>query len=181
MKKTSKKDKLNTLLSAIIVIVFVICGYFFSSMATSLAYPWNSVVSIAIYVVFGLFLFYATRVGEGKQIFRFSPASLILIVIPTLYIILASLISALPLYEQLSANATIVVLASFALGYGIPYTFMSGFELKTDESEEAEEITEEAVKEIAEETTDEAVEEQAVEETVEDAAETDEEKVTTEE
>mgnify|MGYP000172780420 CR=1 FL=1 len=60
-------------------------------------------------------------------------------VLPSLYIIVASLAPGLPLYDVFSnANGSglsvIVTLASFALGYGIPFSFLSGFEVADDMS-----------------------------------------------
>ncbi len=136
MKKSNKTEKLNLLFSAFLIIAFVVCGYFFSELALTLASPWNAVVGALIFVLFGLFLFYATRVGDGKQIFRFSASSLILVLLPSLYIILASMVSSLPLYEQISGNSVVSALAGVAFGYGLPYTFISGFELKTEDEED---------------------------------------------
>ena len=144
-------------------------------------------------VVFGLLLFYATRVGEGKQVKRFSLAVLLLIDLPALYIILAALVPALPLHNMIapqnaamammgatsssSGPSIILMLACVALGYGIPYTFFSGYEMKEEGEEEAEEKAEEApvlegglAEELAETEKDaEAKADEAVEETAENA------------
>lgn len=79
-------------------------------------------------------MFYATRVGDGKAVKRFSLVTLIVMVLPSLYIIVASIAPGLPLYDVFSnANGSglsvIVTLASIALGYGIPYSFLSGLKL----------------------------------------------------
>lgn len=181
MKTTNKKEKLNLLFSAFLIIAFVACGYFFSELAKTMAQPWGSIVSILIYVVFGLIIFYATRIGDGKAVFRFSLSSLILVVLPTLYIILAYLIEGMPLHANFTGNAAVTTLAAFALGYALPYTFVSGFELAPETAGEAEEETaEKAVEEsveAAEETSEEAVEgsidtaEETAEETVEETVE----------
>ncbi|MBQ6153943.1 MAG: hypothetical protein IJJ15_09365 [Ruminococcus sp.] len=150
----NNKNKINQIVSAVLVIGFVICSYFFSSLAMKLGQTsessaaWSYVIFAAIFFVFGLLLFYATRVGEGKAVKRFSLAVLLLIDIPSLYIILASNVMGLPLYQQLSSVPFVSFIAAVALGYGIPYTFFSGFELaqETDE-EEAEASEEEAVEE----------------------------------
>ena len=101
-----------------------------------------------------MLLFYATRVGEGRQVRRFSLAVLLLIDLPSLFIILAGIISGVPFHSAIAAAqgvtapSIIMTLACIALGYGIPYTFLSGYELNTDdEEEEEEELTEEAAEE----------------------------------
>ncbi len=67
-------------------------------------------------------------------------------VLPSLYIIVASLAPGLPLYNVFSnANGSglsvIVTLASIALGYGIPYSFLSGFEVADDDAVEEEQAS----------------------------------------
>lgn len=210
----SKSNKLNILFSSFLVIGYIICTYFFSSIASQSAGTVGTLIQVLIMVVFGLLLFYATRVGEGKQVKRFSLAVLLLIDIPALYIILAALIPALPLHNFIapqnptmammgmassSGPSIILMLACVALGYGIPYTFFSGYEMKEEDEEESteEKAAEETIVEgglveelaesekDAEEKTDEAVEEaaenveeateEAVEETAENAEETAEE------
>ena len=199
----SKSNKLNIIFSSFLVIGYIICTYFFSSIASQSAGTWGSVIQ-----VFGLLLFYATRVGEGKQVKRFSLAVLLLIDIPALYIILAALIPALPLHNFIapqnasmammgmtgsSGPSIILMLACVALGYGIPYTFFSGYEIQEEGEETAEEAAQEAVVEgglaeelaetekDAEEKADEAVEEasenaeEAAQDAVEETAETAEE------
>lgn len=154
----SKSNKINIIFSSFLVIGYIICTYFFSSIASQVTGTWGSVIQILIMVVFGLLLFYATRVGEGKQVKRFSLAVLLLIDIPALYIILAALIPQLPLHNLIvPQNATlammgvgssgpsiILMLACVALGYGIPYTFFAGYEMKEEGEVEAEEKAEEA-------------------------------------
>ena len=198
----SKSNKINIIFSSFLVIGYIICTYFFSSIASQVTGTWGSVIQILIMVIFGLLLFYATRVGEGKQVKRFSLAVLLLIDIPALYIILAALVPALPLHNLIvPQNATlammgvgssgpsiILMLACVALGYGIPYTFFAGYEMKEEGEEEAEEKAEEApvlegglaeelaeTEKDAEAKVDEAVEEAA--ENVEEATETAEEVV----
>lgn len=198
----SKSNKINIIFSSFLVIGYIICTYFFSSIASQVTGTWGSVIQILIMVIFGLLLFYATRVGEGKQVKRFSLAVLLLIDIPALYIILAALVPALPLHNLIvPQNATlammgvgssgpsiILMLACVALGYGIPYTFFAGYEMKEEGEEEAEEKAEEApvlegglaeelaeTEKDAEAKVDEAVEEAA--ENVEKATETAEEVV----
>ena len=189
----SKSNKLNILFSSFLVIGYIICTYFFSSIASQIVGTWGTVIQVLIMVVFGLLLFYATRVGEGKQVKRFSLAVLLLIDLPALYIILAALVPALPLHNMIAPqNAAmammgatssssgpyiILMLACVALGYGIPYTFFSGYEMKEEGEEEAEEKTEEApvlegglAEELAETEKDaEAKADEAVEETAENA------------
>lgn len=218
MKTTNtKRNKINIIFSSFLVIGYIVCTYFFSSLASQVSGTLGALIQILMLLVFGLLLFYATRVGEGKQVRRFSLAVLLLIDLPALYIILAALIPALPFHgaiapqnamammglsSGLSAPSIILAMACVALGYGLPYTFFSGYEMKEDGEDEAvenapveggiaeelaeteaqnEEITEivqEAAEEEAEETVEEAVEEAAAEEaaeTVEEAVETVEE------
>ncbi len=137
MKKTNKKDTVNLFFSAFLVIAYIICAHFFTQFASTLSTTASLIISICVYVVFGLLVFYATRVGDGKAVKRFSLVTLIIMVLPSLYIIIASVAPGLPLYESFaSADGTlnvIVTLACVALGYGVPYSFLSGFETDTEE------------------------------------------------
>lgn len=135
-KPARKKNTGSLIFSAILVTAFVICSYFFMSMIDKLGQGWlQSLLCIAVFVVFGLFLFYATRVGDGKQVVRFSPATLIIMDLPALYIILAAMINQLPFSTEIVSCAPIIYLASIVLGYGIPYTFLSGYEIDVFEDE----------------------------------------------
>lgn len=149
MRKTTKRDNINLLISAFLVIGYMVFTYFFSSfVGTTVDATVGGVINMAIYLVFGLILFYATRVGDGKQLIRFSIPTLILIDLPAIYIIAAYFAVGLPFHTELAANSTVVMLAAAALGYAIPYTFLSGFELVQDEPEQAaEEAQPEAVEE----------------------------------
>jgi hypothetical protein len=143
MKKPTKRDTINLFFSAFLIIAFIVCAHFFSQYASALSQPLGSIIPILVYAVFGLLVFYATRVGDGKAVKRFSLVTLIVMVLPSLYIIVASLAPGLPLYDVFSnANGSglsvIVTLASIALGYGIPYSFLSGFEVADDEAVEEE-------------------------------------------
>lgn len=143
MKKPTKRDTINLFFSAFLIIAFIVCAHFFSQYASALSQPLGSIIPILVYAVFGLLVFYATRVGDGKAVKRFSLVTLIVMVLPSLYIIVASLAPGLPLYDVFSnANGSglsvIVTLASIALGYGIPYSFLSGFEVAGDEAVEEE-------------------------------------------
>ena len=105
----------------------------------------GTVINAAIYAVFGLLIFYATRVGDGKPVKRFSPVTLIVMVLPSLYIIIASVAKFMPLNDIFASQnpgtvSVITALAAVALGYGIPYTFLSGFETEPEVTE-AEEPT----------------------------------------
>ncbi len=173
MKKIDKREMLNLFFSAFLIVAFIVCAHFFNQFTSTLTPIAGSIVSILLYVVFGLLLFYATRVGDGKAIKRFSVMTLVVLVIPSLYIIIASIATGLPFHEAFSADDgslnMVVTLACVALGYGIPYTFFSGFETvdedavaKTEENAvleggiEADILEEEAVEE---ETAEDAVEE----------------------
>ena len=151
MKKPNKKDNVNLFFSAFLVLAFIVCAHFFTQFTKTLTSNVGTIISIALYVVFGLLLFYATRVGDGKAIKRFSIITLIVMVLPALYIIIASMASGLPLHDIFASETSgsvslIVSLAGIALGYGIPYTFLSGFEVADDESDiKAEEASVTAV------------------------------------
>lgn len=129
----NKRDTINLLFSAFLIIAYIICSYFFAGFASQLAFPINSIVNALIFLVFGLLVFYATRVGEGKALKRFSLLTLIILDLPALYIIIASIAPGLPFNDVLQSNQVMTMLAAVALGYGIPYTFLSGFELVTEE------------------------------------------------
>ncbi len=147
MKKPTKRDTVNLFFSAFLIIAFIVCAHFFSQYASALSQPLGSIIPILVYAVFGLLVFYATRVGDGKAVKRFSLVTLIVMVLPSLYIIVASLAPGLPLNSVLanangSGLSVIVTLASIALGYGIPYSFLSGFELADDEETVEDETSE---------------------------------------
>ena len=149
MKDKKNKNTSNLVFSAFLVIAFVICAYFFSGIITTSTGMNDSIktlLSALIFVVFGLFLFYATRVGDGKQVKRFSLATLLIMDIPALYIIIASVAQGLPFSAQIAECPTIIYLAAITLGYGIPYTFVSGYEIQPneEETENSEENTPEA-------------------------------------
>lgn len=181
--KKSKANKINIIFSSFLVIGYIVCAYFFSSLASQVSGATGMLIQVLMLAVFGLLLFYATRVGEGKQVRRFSLAVLLLIDLPSLYIILAGMISAFPLHDAIaprdmaalfggvSTPSIIMTLACVALGYGIPYTFFSGYEIK-EEIEEVE-VEEEAVLEggLAEELADTEAEEAVIEETAKEAIE----------
>lgn len=129
-----RKESANMFFSAFLVIAYVVCSYFLIQLASSLAnQTLIEVIIIALIVVFGAFLFYATRVGDGKQILRFSPAVLILMVLPSIYVISAYFAVGLPFHTQISSTEPVLYLAAVTLGYAIPYTFTSGFELVSAE------------------------------------------------
>ncbi len=131
----NKRDTINLIFSAFLVIAYIICSYFFTSFASTMASPVKEILTAVVFAVFGLLVFYATRVGEGKAVRRFSFATLLILDLPALYIIVAAVAPGLPLHDVLNAslNPAVMTIASVALGYGIPYTFVSGFELVTEE------------------------------------------------
>ena len=150
MKKPNKRETVNLFFSAFLILAFIVCAQFFSQFAANLTGAdgklsvAGQLVTSLIYVVFGLLVFYATRVGDGKAVKRFSPLTLVVLVLPSLYIIIASMAKFMPLNSVFASNngtvSVIVALASVALGYGIPYTFISGFELAPDEDEDDDEF-----------------------------------------
>lgn len=178
--KNSTRNKVNLVFSSFLVIGYIVCTYFFATLAGQVAGVLGGLIQTLMLVLFGLLMFYATRVGDGKQVKRFSLAVLLMIVVPCLYIIAANFIEGLPLHEQFASTVTvlstgaaartqpvIVMLACIALGYGIPYTFLSGYEIADEE--EAAPAEEEAVLEggLAEELA--AAEQTEAEQTEEDA------------
>ena len=150
MKKTGKKDTINLFFSAFLILAFIVCAHFFTNFANTLTGVIGSIVTLLVYVVFGLLVFYATRVGEGKAIVRFSPLTLLFMVLPALYIMIASMASGLPFHDAFVTNtgsaSIITTLAAMAFGYGIPYSFLSGFEI----APETEEVSAEAEETILE-------------------------------
>ena len=146
MKKHDKIETVNLFFSAFLIIAFIVCAHFFTQFTSTLDATVGSIVSIALYVVFGLLLFYATRVGDGKAIKRFSIVTLIVLVIPSLYIIIAAIAPGLPLHDIFAAKNgglnVIVTLACVALGYGVPYTFLSGFEVEGSDVIEENQVLE---------------------------------------
>lgn len=141
MKKNNKRDTINLFFSAFLVTAYVVCSFFFSQLASTVSPTLSGIINVLIYAVFGLILFYATRVGDGKQILRFSPMTLVFLVLPTFYIILAYLIPAMPFGSAISENALIMTVASVAFGYGLPYTFLSGYEMAPEEEQQEDENT----------------------------------------
>lgn len=150
-----QKSSVNLFFSAFLVVAYVVCAYFFDKLTTARidSVRTQTLFQLAIYAVFGLVLFYATRVGDGKQIVRFSLSALILMVIPSLYVICCLFFpSALPFADILTASQNVIILSAVVFGYGLPYTFTSGFELEVEPEEAVavEKKSEEAKDEEAE-------------------------------
>lgn len=158
MKKPTKRETLNLVLSAFLILGYVICTYFFLTMAST-APALEPYIQVLVFAVFGLVVFYATRIGDGKQVKRFSLATLIILDVPALYVILAYFMPNFPLHNFVAnlggttalAYSPILILACVALGYGIPYTFLSGYEEKSEEDEEALVILDKALEQFEEE------------------------------
>ena len=126
------------------MLAYIICGYFFAQFANTIGGTVaKAAVTAIIFVVFGLLVFYATRVGEGKAIKRFSLVTLIVLDLPALLILIAFIFEPVPLHAQITGAPIVAYMAAIALGYGIPYTFLSGFETVPEEVEEEEEKDEE--------------------------------------
>lgn len=142
MKKPTKRETLNLVLSAFLILGYIVCTYFFLTMAAT-APALEPYIQVLVFAVFGLVVFYATRIGDGKQVKRFSLWTLIILDIPALYIILAYFLPNMPLHNFIAnlggltplAYSPLLILACIALGYGIPYTFLSGYEENTDAEE----------------------------------------------
>ena len=182
-KKISKRENVNLFFSAFLMLAYIVCGYFFAEFANSLGGETaKAAVTAAILAIFGLLVFYATRVGEGKAVKRFSIITLLLLDLPALYIILASIFSVIPLHEQIAKAQIVAYMAAIALGYGIPYTFLSGFETvpeeaeeEVDEEEEAPAVLEGGVEADLEEIAEEPAEEESVDEVVVEGVDAEEE------
>ena len=176
LKKPDKRETINLFFSAFLILAFIVCAHFFTQFTANLDATFATVVNMLIYVVFGLLVFYATRVGDGKPVKRFSVVTLLVMVLPALYILIASVAKFMPLNNIFAGTAggvsVITALAAVALGYGIPYTFVSGFETAPEDAEEAPEVLEGGVEadvlDAAEEKTEETAEE--VKETAEETA-----------
>lgn len=158
MKKPTKRETLNLVLSAFLILGYIVCSYFFLTMAAA-SPELEPYIQILVFTIFGLVVFYATRVGDGKQVKRFSLATLIVLDIPALYVIIASLVPAMPLSTFITnlggtsklLYSPLVILACIALGYGLPYTFFSGFELKNEDEAEALAVLDKALEKFEEE------------------------------
>lgn len=167
-----QKSSVNLFFSAFLVVAYVVCAYFFDKLTTARvdSIRTQTLFQLAIYTVFGLVLFYATRVGDGKQIVRFSLSALILMVLPSLYVLFCLFFpSALPFADILTASQNVVILSAIVLGYGLPYTFTSGFELEAEPEEvkTVEKKSEEAKDEEKEEQEDKPESDEAEEEATE--------------
>lgn len=140
MKKPDKRETANLFFSAFLIIAFIVCAHFFTDFTKSLPGVLGSVITIFIYAIFGLLLFYATRVGDGKSVKRFSVTTLIVLVLPTLYIMVASVASGMPLHNFFVTAAgdtgAIAILSAIAFGYGVPYTFLSGYETQNENADD---------------------------------------------
>ena len=140
MKKSSR-EKLNLFFSSFLVIGYIVCTYFFMSLTTRVSQGVANLIQVFVFTLFGLIVFYATRVGEGVPVKRFSAIVLCVLDIPALFAIIATLAPAFPLHDALAAQPIVMTFACVALGYGIPYTFLSGFEM-IEEAGEADEVVE---------------------------------------
>ena len=165
MKKSSR-EKLNLFFSAFLVIGFIVCTYFFMDLANRLPESAN-LITVGVCTVFGLVIFYATRVGEGVPVKRFSSIILIVLDLPALFVIIATLAPNFPLHDILKDAREVLIFACIALGYGVPYTFLSGFEV-TENVEELEAVVEgglaEELASISDEAEDEVVSEDDIKE-----------------
>lgn len=139
-KKNSTRDNINLFFSAFLIIAYIICGFFFVSFITQQSNKvMQNVLMSVVLVVFGLLVFYATRVGEGTTVKRFSLVTLIVLDLPALFIVLAYIIPNFPLNDVVLNCEVMAYMAAAALGYGIPYTFISGFETVSENAETVEE------------------------------------------
>lgn len=176
MKKTnSKRDNFNLFISAFLITAYIVCAFFFIGFAktqTGIAQP--LIVALSI-ILFGGILFYATRVGEGRIVTRFSIFTLLFLVVPALFLILVYVFRIMPVYSFVEDNNFIFTLACVAFGYGLPYTFISGFETALPETEEvAEEEFEDTILKDIEADEEKPQEDEVEEEIIVENAETQE-------
>ena len=68
MRKPDKREHLNLFFSAFSILAFIVCANFFAKFTESMDPTVGRLITIAVYAVFGLLLFYATRVGDGKAV-----------------------------------------------------------------------------------------------------------------
>ncbi len=135
--KKSNREKLNLFFSSFLIIGYIVCAYFFMALTSRVDGAVASLIQVAVFTLFGLLIFYATRVGEGVPVKRFSAIVLCVLDIPALFVIIATLAPAFPLHVALASQPVVMMFACIALGYGIPYTFLSGFEIQEEIDEEA--------------------------------------------
>ena len=105
MKKPDKKENVNLFFSAFLILAFIVCAHFFTQFTANLDATLGTVINICIYAVFGLLVFYATRVGDGKPVKRFSLLTLLVMVLPSLYIMIASVAKFMPLNNIFAGSA----------------------------------------------------------------------------
>ena len=65
MKKPDKRETINLFFSAFLIIAFIICANFFSQFTKTVQNPIGQIITIVVSGVFGMIVFYATRVGDG--------------------------------------------------------------------------------------------------------------------
>ena len=117
-------------------------------------------ITFLLYVGLGTVLFFATRTGEGKTVYRINWFSIGLIVLPVVAIIVGVVLMMSAIVEiawlDTFVNRYIAsfYLALVLLGYAIPYSFISGFERKYEEAA-VEEFEEEIVFDEEEQNADE--------------------------
>ncbi len=157
--KKRRRDTANMFFSAFLVLAYVVCAYFLFKLCENLTNATlNAAIILLIVAGFGLFLFYATRVGDGKQVLRFSPVVLIMLVLPSVYVICAFFAVGLPLHDEVYDCEQVLYIAAITLGYSIPYTFTSGYEMVSaedvfmpkDDDEDERELDEDEATETAE-------------------------------
>lgn len=101
-------------------------------------------INFALFVGMGMVLFFATRTGEGKTVYRVNWFSLALILLP-----LVALVIVMVLVVSFAVDIALIntifmqymssfYLALVLLGYCIPYSFISGFERKFEVTPKAE-------------------------------------------
>ena len=94
--------------------------------------------------------------------------------LPALYVVLAAVISGMPLHEQIASRSELSCIAAAIFGYGLPYTFLSGYEIDRGDKKKAapagnaeEEKTETAEEALTEDTMESEAEEAFTEDNVE--------------
>ncbi len=166
----------NLVSTFLLVLYVVLTGVVYTwamDLATkgTLSYEFTYYIDFALYIGMGLVLFFATRTGDGKTIYRVNWFSIAFILVPVVFL-LVNIVLCVSFANQSEFVLGVVSLAFdkyartlylvlILFGYAIPYSFISGFEKKVETPAAIPEETEAAA---AAENTEEALQ---AEETVE--------------
>ena|GEM_PF-4198912 len=174
----------DNLLSALLLVMMIgLSGVLYYLIAENfqkeiIALPLANCFINAIYILMGLGIFFATRTGSGKNVYRVNVFSIVLILLPllalytTYVLVVTETVTSGFLYailEWVMTNAGISFQISLVLfGYAIPYSFISGYERRYD-APAADAVAVAAVETVEEPVVEEAVAEIAAEEAPEES------------